>query len=238
MRTPSVPPPAGGEQCPSPPPRRQVILTPAPGPRLYLRDHSEGRLERFALLATAPTRDEEYGNRVATIHKSFSAVPLADDPPDGAPGPGPAAALPAVGPGPATAPDAASMDPGPLTVFAVQWPTTRQPYAVAQPPFQGNGHPHGHCLPSPAQAPAGSARGGRRPRPVTVPARAPRPPTRLHMCTRDICLGIAGIMIDVQHRVPAQSASSEIGQANDPGIVTPGRDRSARGRSGARGAGR
>ena len=120
----------------------------------------------------------------------------------------------------------------------VPGPTTRQPYAVAQSPFRERGRPRGHRLPAPAQAPLRLSPRGRRPRPVTVPARAPRPPTRLHMCTRDICLGIAGIMIDVQHRVPAQSASSEIGQANDPGIVTPGRDRSARGRSGARGAGR
>ena len=80
-----------------------------PGPRLYLRDHSEGRLERFALLAIAPTRDEEYVNSlsVATVRRSFSSVPLTDDPSDGAPGPGLAAALPAAGPGPVAAVDGA-----------------------------------------------------------------------------------------------------------------------------------
>ena len=34
-------------------PGGQAFLTPAPGPRLSLRNHSEGRLERFALLASA-----------------------------------------------------------------------------------------------------------------------------------------------------------------------------------------
>ena len=130
-------------------PGGQVFLTPAHGSRLYLRDHLEGSLERFAFLATSPTRDEEYVNLVATVCHSFSAVPLAADPPDGAPGSGPAADLP--GPGPAAAADAAPVDPSPLTLFAEPWPTTRQPYAVAQPPFRGRGRPRGHSLPAPAQ---------------------------------------------------------------------------------------
>ena len=50
-----------------------------------MRDHSEGRLERFALLATPPTRAEEDVNRVAPVRESFHSVLLAHDPPpDGA----------------------------------------------------------------------------------------------------------------------------------------------------------
>ena len=84
-----------------------MFLTPAPGPRLYLRDHSEGRLVRVALQAAGPTREEANADRVATVRGGFYFVPLTDDPSDGAPGPGLAAALPAAGPGPVAAVDGA-----------------------------------------------------------------------------------------------------------------------------------
>ena len=58
-----------------------MFLTPAPGPRLYLRDHSEGRLVRVALQAAGPTRDEANADRVATVRGGFYFVPLTDDPP-------------------------------------------------------------------------------------------------------------------------------------------------------------
>ena len=48
----------------------QVFLTPAPGPRLYMRDHLNGRLESIALLATAPTQVDDYVNREATVRQS------------------------------------------------------------------------------------------------------------------------------------------------------------------------
>lgn len=133
----------------------QVFLTPAPGPRLYLRDHSDGRLERFALLATDPARAGAPGARVATVRDGFSAVPLEGDSTDDGPGDGLAVDLP--GPRPAAAAAAALADPRPVTALAVPWPTTRQPYAVAQPPFRGRGRPRGRRLPAPAPAPRRSS---------------------------------------------------------------------------------
>ena len=37
-------------------PEGRAFLTPAPGPRLYLRDPTDGRLERCALIGTGPDR--------------------------------------------------------------------------------------------------------------------------------------------------------------------------------------
>ena len=94
------------------------FFTPASRPCLNLRDHSEGRLARFALLATAPTRDVEYVKlSSSTTWRRSAGVSTRSR---GAQGPGPVAALTAEGPGPAAAADrdAAPMDPARLASAA------------------------------------------------------------------------------------------------------------------------
>ena len=54
----------------------RAFLTPVPGPRLYLRDLAEGRLERYALMVTRPDRTDDAG-RLATVGTAHKRVPRA-----------------------------------------------------------------------------------------------------------------------------------------------------------------
>ena len=56
-------------------PRGQVLHVPAPGPRLYLRDPTDGRLGRFALMVSGTDRDAD-GDHLATGHSAHAHVRL------------------------------------------------------------------------------------------------------------------------------------------------------------------
>ena len=49
----------------------QVFLTPAPEPRLYLRDSTVGHLARFALMAMGPDRADD-ADRLAAVGAELS----------------------------------------------------------------------------------------------------------------------------------------------------------------------
>ena len=151
-------------------PEGQVFRTPAPGPRLHVRDPTDGRLERFAIMVTGRDRAAD-GDRLATLDAAHERVPLGEGAPFGYDA---IVLLPEGRPPPEAPADLAS-----LAAYAMPWPTAPRSYSVARPPHSLPGRPAARAGPS---RPPGSraARTTRWPTaPPLTPAAAqppPRPP--------------------------------------------------------------